>query len=377
VSSGFDLAVVGAGFAGLALARRAAAAGLRVAVLDRKPEPGAQVHTTGILVAEAAALIDAPPALLRAVGGVRLYAPSLKSIDLRSPGYSFYATDTAGLLRHMAGEAAGAGAQLFYDTPFAGARDSGGTHVLSPGDLRARWIVGADGARSAVAEHFKLGSNRRFLVGIEAEYRGIGGVAADRLHTFLDRSLAPGYIGWVVPGVGVVQVGVAAKRADRPQLAAFTEKIAGLFDLSHAELVERRSGLIPVGGVVAPIAAPRVLLVGDAAGTVSPLTAGGIFTALHFGARAADLLVEHFAGRCEDPAAILAREYPRFAVKRRLRQLLDAGLPDWFVNAMLHTPPLRVAARLVYFHSKGLGSKKAWREILFGAEPDRGLSQRR
>src|SRR5262249_57310944 len=101
---------------------------------------------------------------------------------------------------------------------------------------------------------------------------------------FLDRALAPGYIGWAVPGCGVTQIGIAAKRADRPEFEAFLARIKTLFDFRGAELVARRSGAIPVGGVVSPAAKGRVILVGDAAGMVSPLTAGGIFTALDFGA---------------------------------------------------------------------------------------------
>jgi digeranylgeranylglycerophospholipid reductase len=42
----YDLVVVGAGFAGLACARRAALAGLRVLLLEKKPHAGARLHTT-------------------------------------------------------------------------------------------------------------------------------------------------------------------------------------------------------------------------------------------------------------------------------------------------------------------------------------------
>ena len=65
----FDLVVVGGGFAGLVCARVAAERGLKVAVLERKPEPGAAVHTTGILVKEAAEECAVPEALTRAVQG--------------------------------------------------------------------------------------------------------------------------------------------------------------------------------------------------------------------------------------------------------------------------------------------------------------------
>jgi flavin-dependent dehydrogenase len=366
----FDLAIAGAGFAGLVAARRAAQRGLKAVVLERKAEPGRPVHTTGILVKEAFDFLTAqcgsiPSALWRAVPGIRLYAPSLKRTDLFSPGYEFYATDTPALLRWLADEAARAGAEIRYGAPLQSGAQAGERVRLEAGGavIEASWLLGADGAKSAVAELFGLGRNRRFLVGLEAEFAGVHGVDDQVLHTFLDRRLAPGYIAWAVPGVGVTQVGIAAKRADRPEFEAFLARVQGLFDFAGAEIVARRSGAIPVGGVVRPAALGRVILVGDAAGMVSPLTAGGIFTALDFGARAADAVADRVAGRGPDPAEALPRLYPKFRAKRLLRRALDVGPPNWLVNLMIGTAPMQALARLVYFHSKGLGSKAAWKDL--------------
>jgi len=366
----YDLAIAGAGFAGLVAARRAALRGLKVVVLEKKAEAGRPVHTTGILVHEALERLRAevgpvPDALIRAVPGIRLYAPSLKSNDLFSAGYEFYPTDTPALLRWLAGEAMRAGAEIRFGAAIeSGAQTPAAVRLNAGGRaIEARWLLGTDGAKSAVAEIFGLGRNRRFLVGLEAEFTGVAGIDERMLHTFLDRRLAPGYIGWVVPGCGVVQVGIAAKRADRPGFEAFLARVKTLFDFSRAELVARRSGVIPCGGVVRPAARGRVILVGDAAGMVSPLTAGGIFTAIDFGARAAEAVADHLAGKGPDPALALPRLYPKFRIKRVLRRALDAGPPNWLVNLLVGTPPMRALARLVYFHTKGLGSKKAWKEL--------------
>jgi len=359
----FDLVIIGAGFAGLACARVAAARGLTVAVVEKKAEPGIQLHTTGIIVKEAAEELAIPIQFCRKVTGVRLYAPGLKSVDLDSPGYYFLATDTAAVLRWLAAEAKSAGATHFFGRTFAGARREGGDIVLDRPEIRARYLVGADGARSAVANAFGLGANRRMLVGIEAEYTGVQGVDPERLHCFLDSRLSPGYIGWTVPGAGVTQVGLACRQGEKPDLDRLIERIGGVFDFSRARVVERRSGPIPVGGMVRPFGRDGVLLVGDAAGLVSPLTAGGIHPAFRYGRRAAELIADHLLDGGPSPGSILAREYPRYRWKTWLRRGLDRDPPNWLYDWTVGLPPMRAFAQLVYFHRKGLKSGAAWRDV--------------
>jgi digeranylgeranylglycerophospholipid reductase len=131
-----DLVIVGASFAGLICARSAALRGLKVVVIESKSDPGARIHTTGILVKEAAEEIDTPAKFSRVIHGVRLYSPSLKSIDLRAPGYYFLATDTAGLVRWLADEARHAGAEIICDRKVETARRENGKIVLPQFDIK-------------------------------------------------------------------------------------------------------------------------------------------------------------------------------------------------------------------------------------------------
>jgi flavin-dependent dehydrogenase len=359
---------VGAGFAGLACARSAALRGLSVLVLERQAHAGQVIHTTGLLVKETAERWEVPARLTRRIRGVRLYAPSLSYIDLAAPGYYFLATETAALMKWLAEEARRAGARLRYGSPFHGATRDGNDVVLAGVGARVRYLVGADGAHSSVARAFGLSRNRAFLLGIEAEYEGVGGIDPDRLHCFLDSELAPGYIGWVVPGVdGLAQIGLAARWPHKPNLSAFERKIAPLFDWGRARRVARRGGRIPVGGRVARFARDRVLLVGDAAGIVSPLTAGGIHTALDSGWRAAHAIADYLDADGREPARAAAAAYPRFVWKRALRVVADLPLPNWLFNAMLGSAALRLVASSIYFHRRG---DAALSQAMSGEEDD-------
>ena len=121
-------------------------------------------------------------------------------------------------------------------------------------------------------------------------------------------------------------------------------KIAPVIDLTGVRPSSVRAGLIPCGGVVRPAAASRVLLVGDAAGMVSPVTAGGIHTALKHGLAAGNAVADFLRGKAEDPAGWFVRSYPKFRVKRLLRWGFDRFQTDFAFNSLLATRPLRAAA---------------------------------
>ena len=360
----WDLAIVGASFAGLACAKAAACRGVRTIVIDRKPEPGAHVRTTGILVKELADEWDVPRRLTRKIFGVRLYAPSLRFVDLESPGYYFLATNTAALLRWYSTQALMAGATLCNAMSFRDVSRDGEHLVLDPSSIRCRYLVGADGPKSTVARRLGLGVNRRVLVGHEYEMEGVRGVDEDRLHVFLDSRLARGYIAWIVPGVGVTQVGLACSSSAKPDVDAFIARVSSMFDFSSAKVVERRGGPIPIGGPVRRMAAERVMLIGDAAGLVSPLTAGGIHTAVHYGRSAGVVVADHLQDGGVDPARAMRAILPRFLFKRALRSCWSLHPPNAMIDLALSVPVVRRLAQTVFYHHRGLMTWPAWRDVM-------------
>ncbi|NML48118.1 NAD(P)/FAD-dependent oxidoreductase [Ramlibacter sp. G-1-2-2] len=368
----WDLVVVGASFAGLACARSAALAGLSVLVLEKKTSSGARLHTTGLIVKDAidevAWLRELPSHLVRRIDGVRMYAPNLRHLDLHAPGYYFWATDTTGLLDWMVGSVRAAGAEVRLETLFTEARwheaERQWTIPLAGGEeLRARYLVGADGPFSRVAKSLGLSQNREFLFGVEHEYSDAE-MERNFLHCFLDRELAPGYIGWAVSSVGTAQIGLARRVQPgsghgRLRLDALLAKTAGVVR-PVGEPRSVRAGMIPCGGLLPRVAQPGALLVGDAAGLVSPATAGGIKTALLHGQQAGEAVAAFRAGRAADPAEWLPAKFPSFRTKRLVRRLFEILQNDWAFNVLLGTAPMRKLAEEVYFHRKAhaeLGAK--------------------
>jgi digeranylgeranylglycerophospholipid reductase len=117
--------------------------------------------------------------------------------------------------------------------------------------------------------------------------------------------------------------------------------------------------MIPCGGVLPRVFGDRVLLVGDAAGLVSPLTAGGIHTALRCGGLAGAAAADWLRGRAAQPAETLRGRYPRFALKRGLRWAFDRFQSDRLTEWALKSDLARSVIGRLYFHKRS-----AAREVL-------------
>ena len=100
-----------------------------------------------------------------------------------------------------------------------------------------------------------------------------------------------------------------------------------------------------------------------AAGLVSPLTAGGIHTALESG-RAAAIAIATALAKDDGAEVVATIKVPRFRSKRLLRQAFDTFQSDALFDLLLSAGVLAVAARLVYFHRRGLLSTAAWKDLL-------------
>lgn len=354
-----DLVIVGASFAGAACAIAAAQRGLRVIVLERKRDPGEKLHTTGIIVKEAAEqtlLSELPAHMTRRVGEVRLYAPSLKQVALAAPGYYFLTTDTPAAMRWLADRLRANGIDLRLGCAFTDARRiDGGWQVEGAGSTR--WLVGADGARSRVARRCGLGAVRQFLYGIEYEFPGACLAEPGALHCFISKRYAPGYIGWIAQSPTGVQAGLALRHdpanARVPDIDAFLLRVGHAGGLPrHLRPGQTRAGLIPCSGPVLDMARGRAILIGDAAGIVSPVTAGGIHSAWEHGWAVGRAVAAHMRDGGPAPERVAVECAPRFRTKRALRWAFDRMQFDWPFELLLHSPPLRWAAGQVYFHKR-------------------------
>jgi flavin-dependent dehydrogenase len=364
MSARVDVLVVGAGLAGLECARRLGEAGASVLLADRKPTVDHAVHTTGIFVRRTLESFALPEACLGPpVRRVVLYSPRGRSLALESP-HDEYRVGRMGPLYLGALDAClRAGVRWAPSTSLVSleADRAGSVAALERGGrrerLRARFVVGADGAVSRVAPALGLDENREWIVGVEEVFRGVATGHEPAFHCWIDPQVAPGYIAWVVDDGEEVHVGVggyAARFRPAEALRRLHARVAPRFGLGGATPCERRGGRIPVGGVLRRIACARGLLTGDAAGAVSPLTAGGLDPCLRLSALAAGVAADFLAtGDAAalapyDGAALRARFRTRLLIRRVLAAVRSPAAAELAVAA-LRLAPGRAAARKVFF----------------------------
>ncbi len=359
----YDVVVVGASFAGLSFASVAATRGLRVLVLERDPVVGGVVRTTGILFSDVFDVMEVPQRfLMNSVRHIRMRTPEADSpiVEIGAGSYRFFMGDVTGMLQWMAEQAEGHGAEVRCGAMFQDAsRDPDGmmrityTHAgaetsdrgAMAGDttatnvattnaeqatttsaridrietVRARFLIGADGTRSRVAQRMDLDQNTHVLAGAEWLVENVK-LNRETFYLVFDHKLAPGYCVWLAPHNDIVALGVAGRQREfkpNESLRIAQTLFQDVADLSQMRIVERKGGNIPVGGRLKRVARDdakgRALLLGDAAGLCGAATGGGIYPALISGKLAAQAVANELLNGSHD------------AVKAYQRHLLQAG----------------------------------------------------
>ena len=214
---------------------------------------------------------------------------------------------------HLAEQAAAAGVDFRDGASVADIEldDDGATASVGGSRLTASYVVGADGANGVVARAVGLGAG--IVRGVALE----GNVP----WSFLDRGryqgtawvelgVVPGGYGWVFPKGDHVNLGVGGWMEEGPRLRSHLDRLARAHGVDPTVLTDVRGHRLPMRELGAAAARGRVLLVGDAAGLVDPLSGDGMYEAFVSARLAADAVVK---GRPQDYEAALSGALDRHA----------------------------------------------------------------
>ncbi len=325
------------------LARRGAA----VLLLDRASFPRDKPCGGGVTLRAASALdIDISPVVERAIYGARFSLRLGGHFDRWYKQPLTYMTQRCRLDEFLALAAARAGA-TFHDGERimeieVEAKQGGGVTVRTPGGVYSGSVlIGADGA-NGIASRWLGARDWEDGVALEGNLPFSGDIPADwRDVVALDLGGLAGGYGWVFPKGDHLNIGVGGWKYAafmlRPKLADLSRR----YGFPAKELENLRGHHLPLRNPGSLVARGSVLLVGDAAGFVDPLSGEGIHMACYSASLAVETVSDFLAGRAHDLSgyveAVEQRIQPELEVSRDLQELFHLAPPP-YVALMRHSP---------------------------------------
>lgn len=347
---GFDVIVIGAGPAGAAAGFRAARAGLSVALIDRKRFPRDKL-CGGLVTGRARAHYA------RIFGHAMPFAPDARktTVDFRLRGRpvgrienapELCATMRRDMDAMICDQALGAGAQDFTGQRVAALDPAARTVSLGSGEsLRYGALIGADGVNSQVARALFGQSFARARIGFGLE------IEADAPHLpadtiGIDLAAAQWGYGWVFPKRRTTTIGIGGLLAKNPEMkramAAYCQRLG-----VHPPESGFKGQFLPFGDFRKVPGRASVLLAGDAAGLVDPITGEGIGHAMASGQLAAEAAIDALAAGRPETALVRYRRALRplhrsLSMARLIRPLIFApALEPAFARAFTQSTTLR------------------------------------
>ena len=293
----FDVIVVGGGPAGATAANDLARRGRKVMLLDKA---GRIKPCGGAIPPRLMRDFDIPDHLLKArVSSARMISPAAKEVDMPIKGGFVGMVDREDYDEWLRARAAASGAERrsgLYVKITRGADGVATVHYQSKDGsgamecARARLVIGADGALSAVGRQEVPDADKtKFVFAYHEIVRAPedGGEAVKRCEIYYRGNLSPDFYAWIFPHGDTMSIGTGSAHKGF-SLKGSVQDLRGLTGFEKVETLRREGAPIPLKPLKRWDNGKDVILAGDAAGVVAPASGEGIYYAMLGGRLSAD-----------------------------------------------------------------------------------------
>jgi digeranylgeranylglycerophospholipid reductase len=278
----YDAIVVGAGPAGLVGARTIASKGFKVIIVEKERRLGVKPcgEACSAPTLEDSLVDPNGDFVAQKIKGALIYPPNKKSISVVGEAGVGCILNKSLFLQHLASKAIEAGADILMGSQVVSLERNEGIvkAKTQETELEAKLVLGADGFTSTVAKSFGLEKTGNREVIPCMQYLMVNCTFRDEqtAEFYLGREVAPSGYAWAFPkGEGKANVGVGVRGSPaKPYLEKFIEGNPDMF--SKAKVIGIEGAPVTIGGMLDQIVDDNVMLVGEAAGQVIPLTGAGI-----------------------------------------------------------------------------------------------------
>ncbi len=267
------------------VAGKIAKAGYGTLVLEEDRVIGTPVQCAG-LVSPRVVSMTGTKSIIGHYRSATLHPPNTEPLEIFSPEPKAYVLDRVAFDREMARSAMRCGAEIMLGCRVTGWDGEGSVRYVTEGEereTRCRVVVGADGPNSSVRHLSRIPAKAEHMPGLQA----VVGKAPDGIHIFMGNKIAPGFFAWELPHPSGTVIGLAT---DGGNAYGYLVKLLKSMGVDR-KVIALQAGTIPLGRMETSVA-DNLMLVGDAAYQVKPLSGGGLYTGLVSADHCGDVLVD-------------------------------------------------------------------------------------
>ncbi|MEI8032888.1 MAG: geranylgeranyl diphosphate reductase [Chlorobiaceae bacterium] len=295
----YDVAVIGGGPAGAVAASILAKAGLSTVLVERnldnvKPCGGA--IPLG-LIEEFSIPLDL---VEKKLSRMRARSPKGRVIDMHMPNGYVGMVRREKFDRYLRSEAERAGAVVVEGLVKTITPSGDGYRITTLNDkvpaLRARKIIGADGANSKTAEELRFPPNELKVIAMQQRFHYTPATEKyrDIVEIWFDGEVSPDFYGWIFPKADHLAIGTGTED-NRHNIKALQKRFLEKIGITETPYLDE-AAKIPMKPRKS-FTIENAILVGDAAGLVTPANGEGIFFAMRSGKLGAEAMIDHFRNK--------------------------------------------------------------------------------